>query len=88
MKKQKKLNLGKINIANVNIVNELIGGVTTQCNTEGGNVPFEESCVCTQVLTKCCAISIPDTICATTQHTKAESNYCGGGDPSQNGEIC
>ncbi len=84
MKKQKKLNLGKIKIANINTANGLIGGATTHCNT-GEKDP---SCVCTQGLTNCCTISIPETACGTTQHTKAESNNCGSVDPSQNGEIC
>lgn len=87
MKKQKKLNLGKINIAGINNIHSIIGGVQTNEANTCASV-YSDYCPTNDCPTNACNTDAADSSCATTQHTKAESNYCGDPEPSQNGEIC
>ncbi len=85
MKKQKKLNLGKIKIAGINNTHSIIGGVDSivgmntcsNCNTN------EPECATERY----CDTDVANT-CVTTQHTRSESNACGSEKESQVGEIC
>lgn len=87
MKKQKKLNLGKIKIAGINNTHSIIGGVETivglhtcsNCDTYGPEC----------VTVRYCDTEL-DTICATTTQTRAQSDACTNRCPliSENGEIC
>ena len=73
MKKQKKLNLGKIKIAGINNTHALFGGATTQCPT-GQNDPGEPTCNCTQDPGPC-GESTPAQTCGTLQ-TVADTDDC------------
>lgn len=92
MKKQKKLNLGKIKIAGISNTHRIIGGVETvnpTCQTNEVQTcvcGHTDDCTTNGCPTNGCNTDLAQT-CVTTQHTKAESNYCGG-EPSRNGEIC
>ena len=87
MKKQKKLNLGKIKIAEINTINSIIGGVETiaghytcnNCNT------YQQECITERY----CDTELYTT-CATTTQTRAQSDACTNrcADPSENGGIC
>ncbi|WP_298513621.1 hypothetical protein [uncultured Kordia sp.] len=74
MKKQKKLNLGKIKIAGINNVNSLFGGATTECQSTDTE-PAEASCGCTQPHVNTCGPSTPADTCGTLQ-TVAETDRC------------
>lgn len=75
MKKQKKLNLGKIKIAGISNVNTLLGGATTECQS-GTNEPQEPSCGCTiPPHTYDCGPSSPAETCGTLQ-TIAATDRC------------
>ncbi|WP_046755025.1 hypothetical protein [Kordia jejudonensis] len=79
MKKQKKLKLGKISIAGISTLNSIVGGAPDSiviCITR------DQAC-----LTDLCNTDTGGP-CSTTLHTRANSDYCGGNDPSQGGEIC
>lgn len=69
MKKQKKLNLGKIKIAGVNNTSSILGGATTHCQSVD---VFEETCNCPQVTDAC--DSSPDKTCS--GNTRAETDLC------------
>ncbi|MBC8753238.1 hypothetical protein H2O64_01060 [Kordia sp. YSTF-M3] len=81
MKKQKKLNLGKIKIAGVNIINSLVGGVTTHCPT--GDQPHEPTCTCANSF-ECDTYKY----CPTTIKTVSESDVCGGDGETRDHAIC
>jgi len=74
MKKQKKLNLGKIKIAGINNVHTLFGGATTHCQSTDTQ-PAEATCGCTQPHVNTCGQSTPANICGTLQ-TRAETDHC------------
>ncbi|WP_298418631.1 hypothetical protein [uncultured Kordia sp.] len=85
MKKQKKLNLGKIKIAGINNTHSIIGGVDSvagvhtyiNCQTN------EQGCVTQRY---CNTYDL--NICATTTHTKAESDACGGTHKCEDTDNC
>lgn len=81
MKKQKKLNLGKIKIAGINTIHSLFGGQTTHCQT--GNGPEEPTC-------RCPFSGDCDTEreCPTTIKTRSESDVCGEGGETRNHATC
>ncbi|WP_298513617.1 hypothetical protein [uncultured Kordia sp.] len=91
MKKQKKLNLGKIKIAGINNANVIIGGVETAA---GCNTVDHQTCNCNTNEQGChtqryCDTDVANT-CGTTSHTRPESDACSNrcAGASQNGEIC
>ena len=69
MKKQKKLNLGKIKIAGVNNTNSILGGATTYCLSVNVLV---NTCDCPQVTDAC--DSSPNKTCS--GNTRAETDLC------------
>lgn len=85
MKKQKKLNLGKIKIAGINNTHLIIGGVDTAagvytCNNCDTNEP--------ECVTNRYCDTDPAHNCPTTIKTKSESDVCGDGQESQRGAVC